>query len=145
MALPSKRRAQRARARIGAIHASLAGFELVCSGTLSKRMMKCGKPNCRCANDPAARHGPYFQWMHMRDGKLAHRYVTEQQAQVLRQAIANYRQVKKLLREWEENLLELDRAAESDARSPAEALVLDELAVLEKRYQRPRRTWVDVR
>lgn len=50
-----------------------------------------------------------------------------------------------LLREWEENLLELDRAAESDARSPAEALVLDELAVLEKRYQRPRRTWVDVR
>lgn len=114
MALPSKRRAQRASARIGAIHASLAGFELVCSGTLSKRMMKCGKPNCRCANDPAARHGPYFQWMHMRDGKLAHRYVTEQQAQVLRRAIDNYQQVKDLLREWEENTERLFDAAQAD-------------------------------
>ena len=39
----------------------------------------------------------------MRAGKLVHRYVTEQQAQTLRQAIDNYRQVKALLRQWEEN------------------------------------------
>ena len=43
---------------------------------LSQRMMKCGKPNCRCANDPAARHGPYYEWGRMRAGKLVHRYVT---------------------------------------------------------------------
>ena len=103
MALSSKRASQRARGRIDRIRASLAGFELLCSGTLTQRMMTCGKPNCRCASDPGARHGPYYQWVRMRAGKPTHRYVSEQQAQILRQAIDNYRQVKKLLRDWEEN------------------------------------------
>ena len=103
MTIPSKRALQRARERIGSIRATLSGYELVCSGTLSQRMMTCGKPTCRCATDPGARHGPYYQWIRMRAGKPTQRYVTEQQAQILRQAIDNYRQVKKLLREWEEN------------------------------------------
>jgi hypothetical protein len=38
----------------------------------------------------------------MRAGKPTRRYVSAQQAQILRQAIENYRAVKKLLREWEE-------------------------------------------
>ena len=103
MTIPSKRGVQRARARIESIRASLAEFELLCSGTLSQRMMKCGKPNCRCASDPGARHGPYYEWGRMRAGKPTHRYVSEQQAQILRQAIDNYRLVKRLLREWEEH------------------------------------------
>ena len=103
MAIPSKRDVQQARARIERIRASLASFELLCSGTLVQRMMSCGKPNCRCASDPSARHGPYYQWGRMRAGKPTRRYVSEQQAQILRQAIENYRAVKKLLREWEEN------------------------------------------
>ena len=103
MTLPSKRALQRARGRIHSIRASLTGFELLCSGTLSQRMMTCGKPNCRCASDPTAQHGPYYQWVRMRAGKPTQRYVTEQQAHILGQAIDNYRQVKKLLREWEEN------------------------------------------
>ncbi len=103
MTLASQRALQRAHARIDAIHASLGSFELLCSGTLSQRMMTCGKPNCRCATDPGARHGPYYQWVRMRAGKPSQRYVSEQQAVILHQAIENYRQVKKLLREWEEN------------------------------------------
>jgi len=73
----------------------------VCSGTLLKRMMKCGKRSCACATDPAARHGPYYEWGHMKDGKLVHRYISPEQAQVLGQAIANYRNVQELLRTWE--------------------------------------------
>ena len=103
MTLSPKRAAQRARQRIQNIRAAVAGFDLLCSGTLSERRMKCGKPNCRCASDPAARHGPYYEWAHMRGGQPAHRYVTRQQALILRQAIANYRRVKKLLREWEDH------------------------------------------
>jgi hypothetical protein len=38
-----------------------------------------------------------------RAGKPTARYVSEQQAQILRQAIDNYRQFKKMLRDWEEN------------------------------------------
>ena len=103
MTIPSKRALQRARERIDAIRTSLSGYELMCSGTLIQRMMTCGKPGCRCATDPSARHGPYFQWVRMRGGKPAARYVSQAQAQLLREAIENHRQVKKLLREWEEN------------------------------------------
>jgi len=103
MPLPPKRAVQRARERVQSIRAAVAGLDLLCSGTLSERMMKCGKSNCRCASDPDARHGPYYEWAHMRGGKPTHRYVTAQQALILRQAIANYRRVKKLLREWEDN------------------------------------------
>jgi hypothetical protein len=31
-------------------------------GTVLKRMMKCGQPQCACHRDPAQRHGPYFEW-----------------------------------------------------------------------------------
>ena len=103
MAIPSKRDVRRARERIERIRTSLSGVELLCSGTLVQRMMSCGKPNCRCASDPSARHGPYYQWGRMRAGKPTRRYVSEQQAQILRQAIENYRAVKNLLRDWEEN------------------------------------------
>jgi hypothetical protein len=103
MALSPKRGAEQARKRIEHIRAALPEFDLVCSGTLVRRMIKCGKPNCRCASDKDARHGPYWQWGHMRAGKPTHRFVSEQQALVLRQAIDNYRQIKKLLNAWEEN------------------------------------------
>jgi len=99
----TKRAVQRARGHIDRIRQALTQYELLSSGTLSERMMKCGKPNCRCASDPAARHGPYYEWGRTRAGKLVRRYVSEQQAQILRQAIDNYRQVKALLRQWEDD------------------------------------------
>jgi hypothetical protein len=49
----------RARERIARIRATLNAMDHLCSGTLQRRMMICGKPNCRCTHDPDARHGPY--------------------------------------------------------------------------------------
>lgn len=92
---------QQARERIARIRDTLSGVDYLCSGTLLERMKLCGKPGCRCAEDPAARHGPYYEWGHMKEGKLVHRTVSPQQATFLRLAIANYRKVKKLLRSWE--------------------------------------------
>ena len=66
----------------------------------------------RHTSDPAARHGPYYQWVRMRAGKPAQRYVSEAQAQILRAAIDNYRDIKKLLRQWEENTERLIDAAQ---------------------------------
>ena len=93
--------ASRAAERISRLRDAIAKVDCLCSGTLLKRMMKCGKPSCRCQHDPAARHGPYYEWGRMKAGKLAHRYVSPEQAALLRQAIANYRKVKKLMRAWE--------------------------------------------
>jgi hypothetical protein len=103
--------AKQARARIARLRARLEGIEYLCSGTLAERMKRCGKPGCRCATDPAARHGPYYEWGHMHEGKLVHRTVSARQAAVLRLAIANYRTVRRLLREWE---VETERLIESE-------------------------------
>lgn len=100
-----------AHARVEAIRAELAALDVVCSGTLLKRMKTCGAPNCRCAHDPAARHGPYYEWGHMRRGKLVHRLVSPEQAELLRRAIGNYRKLKKLLRAWESETERLIDAA----------------------------------
>ena len=101
-ALSPRQLARQARSRIERISAALMQMDYLCSGTLLERMKVCGKPTCRCAQDPAARHGPYYEWGHMKAGKLVHRQVSAEQAERLRQAIDNYRQVQVLLRDWEE-------------------------------------------
>lgn len=81
------------------------------SGTLLKRTKVCGNPGCRCAHDPTARHGPYYEWSYLKGGRLHHRSLTLKQAELMRQAIANYRKTKKLLRAWEvqtQKLIELN-------------------------------------
>jgi hypothetical protein len=96
-----KQIARQARLRIERIRARLGAIDYLCSGTLLERTKVCGKPTCRCAHDSAARHGPYFEWGHMKGGKLVHRQVSAEQAGLLRLAIDNYRRVQQLLRDWE--------------------------------------------
>ena len=110
--LNSTARAQQARKRIARIRAAIAAIDYLCSGTLLERMTSCGKPGCRCAQDPAARHGPYYDWGHMQSGQLVHRRLTAGQAALLRPAIANYRKVKNLLRAWE---AETERLIDAEA------------------------------
>ena len=102
MGRSSAQRIKQAREKIVAIRRALAELDYLCSGTLSTRMKVCGKPSCRCAQDPLARHGPYYEWGHMKGGALVHRAVTAEQAGLLQGAIDNHRRAKKLLREWEE-------------------------------------------
>ena len=93
---------RQARERIARIRAAINEMEYLSSGTLLRRLKVCGKPGCRCANDPDARHGPYYEWGHMKGGKLVHRMVTAEQAEILRRAIANYRTARNLMKNWEE-------------------------------------------
>ncbi|MBK7250997.1 MAG: hypothetical protein IPI06_09000 [Gammaproteobacteria bacterium] len=67
----------------------------------SKRTKICGNPRCHCARDPAARHGPYYEWSYLKGGRLHHRTLTPKQAELMRLAIHSYRKAKKLLRTWE--------------------------------------------
>ena len=97
----SPRTPDQVRTRIARFRAAIAAVELLGSGTLLRRTKLCGKAGCRCAHDPAARHGPYWEWGHMKGGKLVHRMLSPRQAALLRPAIANYRKVMRLLRAWE--------------------------------------------
>ena len=91
----------RLRRRTREIKRQLARLDYIASGTLTERMKVCGKPNCRCASDPDARHGPYYEWGYMHDGKLKHRSVPAERAELMQHAIDNYKRARELLHEWE--------------------------------------------
>jgi hypothetical protein len=57
MPRPSAKRIAKVREKIDRIRQALGEFDTLCSGTLLTRMKVCGKPGCRCASDPSARHG----------------------------------------------------------------------------------------
>jgi hypothetical protein len=82
-------------------------MDYLCSGTVLRRMKVCGKAGCRCAQDRDARHGPYYQWGHMKGGKLVHPTVSPEQVAILRLAIGNYRKAKKLMKAWEDETKQL--------------------------------------
>ncbi|MGA8621353.1 MAG: DUF6788 family protein [Candidatus Sulfotelmatobacter sp.] len=56
-------------------------------GSLSERSIKCSKPGCPCAQDPKARHGPYFSLTRAVEGKTRSRYLTPEQAVLAGQQI----------------------------------------------------------
>ena len=103
---------KRALERIARIREAPSAIDYLCSGTLLQRTKVCGKPGCRCAQDPSARHGPYYEWGHMKGGKLVHRTVTPEQATILQLAIANHRKAKKLMQAWED---ETERLFDAEA------------------------------
>jgi hypothetical protein len=104
-------RLRQVQTRLARIREAIQAVDYLCSGTLLRRTKLCGKPGCRCAQEPAARHGPYYEWGHMKGGKLVHRMVSARQAALLRVAIANYRKVRQLLRAWE---AETERVIEAE-------------------------------
>jgi hypothetical protein len=79
------------------IRKALAAMDVLCAGTLLKRWKLCGRPNCRCAEDPAARHGPYYEWSRRQDGRLRHSLLSSQQAVFVARGIKNYRKILALL------------------------------------------------
>jgi hypothetical protein len=103
-------RRRAARQRIAEIRDRIQTIERLCSGTLVRRTKVCGKAACRCATDPTARHGPYYEWGRMQGGRLVNRMVSPAQAALLRGAIRNYRALRRLLRIWENETVKLIEA-----------------------------------
>ena len=68
--------------------AELAEAKPMRRGSLSERMVKCSKPGCPCADNPGARHGPYFSLTRAVQGKTHSRFLTPEQAALARQQIA---------------------------------------------------------
>ena len=53
-------------------------------GSLSERFVKCGKSTCPCAQDPKARHGPYFSLTHAVKRRTQSRFLSPPEAAVVR-------------------------------------------------------------
>lgn len=100
MAKKSTSKRKRIQERIDQIRREIMEVDLVCPGTLSQRYNTCGKPNCRCAQDPDARHGPYYDWTRREKGRFVHSLVSPTQADAIHEAIENHKRVLELLAEW---------------------------------------------
>jgi hypothetical protein len=72
-------------ARLCELAAELA--EPMHRGSLSERTVKCGKPGCPCGEDTDARHGPYFSLTRAVKVKTQSRFLSSEQAALVRQRI----------------------------------------------------------
>jgi len=55
--------------KIDALKAQILAIDHVVRGSLTQRTKVCGNPGCRCTEDSAARHGPYFEWGRIEAGR----------------------------------------------------------------------------
>lgn len=79
------------------LKASLADLGPIRRGTVLRRFRRCGTSNCRCKADPPQLHGPYYEWTRKVKGKTVSVSVTEEQARLLKQWIANARRLDKIV------------------------------------------------
>ena len=93
---------RRLRQQTADLRRRINALDYVSSGTLHSRTRPCGKTNCRCAEDSDAWHGPYHDWTRRKDGRLTHSAVSLEQASLIRRAIANRREIERLLARWED-------------------------------------------
>lgn len=106
----SPSRAQRrAQERIAARLAQ-AGFAL--PGTITHRMMRCGKRGCRCKDDPPQLHGPYIQWTRTVDGKTVTKLLSEDQLARYQPWFDKARELRELLTRLEALSIETVTTAE---------------------------------
>src|ERR1035437_2755070 len=89
-------------------------------GTVLKRMMKCGRPQCACHRDPSKRHGPYFEWTYKVNGKTVNVKLTADAAPLYKAATKQQRTLKTVLARLE-RLSRTARASASLAKQSAGA------------------------
>jgi hypothetical protein len=97
------------------IAAELATVGFVLPGTLTERMTRCGRPNCRCHGDPPALHGPYHQWTRAVHAKTATQLFSGEQAAEYGPWFNNERRLRTLVHDLEALGLAI---VESDPRTP---------------------------
>src|SRR5882762_1317330 len=91
-------------------------------GSVSERIMKCGKASCPCQQDPKARHGPYYSLTRPMAGKTQSRYLSPEQAELAREQIEQghkfrerVEQYREACEQWADAQLESSRAASPEA------------------------------
>ena len=83
--------------RYRALASQLSDVGLIAAGSITRRYTRCGSPGCRCHGDPPQPHGPYWQWSAKIDGKTVSRRLTERQARLYQEWIANDRQLRAIV------------------------------------------------
>jgi hypothetical protein len=77
--------------------AQLPTIGMIHSGSVTRRYTHCAAPGCKCHADPPQPHGPYYQWTAKINGKTVTRRITEREADLYQEWIANDRQLRHLI------------------------------------------------
>lgn len=77
----------------------LAEIGLISSGSVTRRYTRCGTAGCRCHADPPQPHGPYYQWTAKINGKTTTRRLTDREAKLYQEWIANDRRMRRLIKQ----------------------------------------------
>ena len=108
-------------ARLRELAAELAEPKPMRRGSLSERTVKCGKPGCPCSEDPDARHGPYFSLTRAVKGETHSRFLTAEQAVVVRRQIQAAHQFRATVDAlWEEGEAWADSQLDGSSTASAE-------------------------
>jgi len=80
----------------------VARLDFIARGTVMRTFTRCGNAGCRCRGDPPALHGPYWTWSRSVGGKTVTRRLSQGQARLYRQWIANARKLDRIVARMEE-------------------------------------------
>jgi hypothetical protein len=97
MARATARRLAGYESRYRELAAQLANLGFISAGSITRRHTRCANPNCRCRADPPQPHGPYWQWTAKVDGKTVTRRLSDTEAALYQEWIANDRRLRALL------------------------------------------------
>jgi len=77
----------------------IADIGFIAAGSITRRYTRCATAGCRCNADPPQPHGPYYQWTAKVDGKTVTRRLSETEARLYQEWIANDRKLRTLINE----------------------------------------------
>jgi hypothetical protein len=89
-------------ARYAKLARQLADIGFIAAGSIIHRYTRCTSPGCRCNADPPRPHGPYYQWTAKVNGKTVTRRLTQDEARLYQEWIANDRKLRTLITKMRE-------------------------------------------
>ena len=92
---------QKDQERYNVLKQSIAEIGPIRRGSVMRRLMPCGRAGCRCQATPPKLHGPYYDWTRKVKGKTVTVRLTKEEADLLREWIANGRKLNKIVAQME--------------------------------------------
>ncbi len=84
-------------ARYAQLASQLADVGFIAAGSVTHRYTRCATPGCRCNAEPPQPHGPYYQWTAKVNGKTVTRRLSQNEARLYQEWIANDRQLRAVI------------------------------------------------
>ncbi len=79
--------------RYAQLASQLAEVGFIAAGSVTLRYTRCASLGCRCNAEPSQPHGPYYQWTAKVNGKTVTRRLSEDEARLYQEWIANDRRL----------------------------------------------------